>query len=79
MTHPVLSRIPILRAFVDERFLDHRRRASSIAGFATLIVAGVLLEYRLLHDQVVSWDLLAVILTFAVLKLSLFAWYRFND
>ena len=52
---------------------------SSIAGFATLIVAGVLLEYRLLHDQVVSWDLLAVILTFAVLKLSLFAWYRFND
>ena len=79
MTHPVLSRIPILRAFVDERFLDHRRRASSIAGFATLIVAVVLFEYRLLHDQVVSWDLLAVILTFAVLKLSLFAWYRFND
>ena len=79
MTHPILSRIPILRAFVDERFLDHRRRASSIAGFATLIVAGVLFEYRLLHDQAVSWDLLAVILTFAVLKLSLFAWYRFND
>jgi hypothetical protein len=79
MTHPVLSRIPILRAFVDERFLDHRRRASSIAGFATLIVAGVLFEYRLLHDQVVSWDLIAVILTFAVFKLSLFAWYRFND
>ena len=79
MTHPILSRIPILRAFVDERFLDHRRRASSIAGFAALIVAVVLFEYRLLHDQVVSWDLLAVILTFAVLKLSLFAWYRFND
>jgi hypothetical protein len=79
MTHPVLSRIPILRAFVDERFLDHRRRASSIAGFATLLVSGVLFEYRLFHDRVVSWDLLAVILTFAVFKLSLFAWYRFND
>lgn len=79
MTHPVLSRIPILRTFVDERFLDHRRRASSIAGFAALIVALVLFEYRLLHDQVVSWDLLVVILTFAVFKISLFAWYRFND
>ncbi len=79
MTHPVLSRIPILRAFVDERFLDHRRRASSIAGFATLIVAVVLFEYRLLHDQLVSWDLLVVILTFAVFKISLFAWYRFHD
>ena len=33
MTHPVLSRIPILKKFVDERFLDHRRRSSSIAGF----------------------------------------------
>ena len=27
MTHPILSRIPILRKFVDERFLEHRRRS----------------------------------------------------
>jgi hypothetical protein len=79
MTHPILSRIPILRAFVDERFLDHRRRSSSIAGFATLIVSGSLFEYRLFADGKISWDLLIVILTFAVFKISLFAWYRFND
>ncbi|MGC1462224.1 MAG: hypothetical protein WA802_08485 [Terracidiphilus sp.] len=79
MTHPILSRIPILRAFVDERFLDHRRRASSIAGFATLIVSACLFEYRLIVDSKISWDLLIVILTFAVFKISLFAWYRFND
>jgi hypothetical protein len=79
MTHPILSRIPILRAFVDERFLDHRRRASSIAGFATLIVSVCLFEYRLLVESKISWDLLIVILTFAVFKISLFAWYRFND
>jgi hypothetical protein len=79
MTHPILSRIPILRAFVDERFLEHRRRASSIAGFAALIVAGILFEYHLLHDQILSWDLLIVILTFGVVKMGLFFWYRFND
>ncbi len=79
MTHPVLSRIPILRMFVDERFLEHRRRASSIAGFASLIVSGGLFEYRFFADHIWSWDLLAVILTFAIVKLGLFSWYRFND
>jgi hypothetical protein len=79
MTHPVLSRIPILGKFVDERYLEHRRRSSSIAGFATLLFAGALFEYRLFVTHLVSWDLLAVILTFGVVKMTLFFWYRFND
>jgi hypothetical protein len=79
MTHPILSRIPILRAFVDERFLDHRRRASSAAGFATLLVAICIFEYRLFASHILSWDLLAVVSTFAVVKIGMFAWYRFND
>jgi hypothetical protein len=79
MTHPILSRIPILRAFVDERFLEHRRRSSSIAGFATLLIAGVLFEYRIFVSHIISWDLLAVIATFAVVKMSSFFWYRLND
>jgi len=79
VTHPILSRIPYLRAFVDERFLDHRRRSSSTAGFASLILAGALFEYRLFASRMISWDLLAVITMFAVVKLSLFAWYRFHD
>ncbi len=79
MTHPILSRIPYLRAFVDERFLDHRRRSSSTAGFASLILAGCIFEYRLFASHIISWDLLAIITTFAVVKLSLFAWYRFHD
>ena len=78
MTHPILSRIPILRKFIDERFLEHRRRSSSLAGFSTLIVAGGIFEYRIFVDHVISWDLFAVILTFAVVKMSMFAWYRFN-
>ena len=78
MTHPILSRIPILRKFVDERFLEHRRRSSSVAGFSALIVAVGIFEYRIFADHVISWDLFAVILTFAVVKMSMFAWYRFN-
>jgi hypothetical protein len=78
MTHPILSRIPILRAFVDERFLEHRRRASSVAGFATLLAAAGLFEYRFFINHIWSWDLLAVMLTFAVVKTFLFVWYRFN-
>jgi hypothetical protein len=79
MTHPILSRIPILRKFVDERFLEHRRRSSSIAGFATVFVALGLWEYHFIVDHIWSWDLLAVCLTFGVVKMSLFFWYRFND
>jgi hypothetical protein len=79
MIHPVLSRIPILRKLVDERFLEHRRRSSSIAGFATILVALALWEYRFFVNHIWSWDLLTVCLTFGVVKMSLFFWYRFND
>jgi hypothetical protein len=79
MTQSILSRIPILRDFVDERFLEHRRRSSSTAGFVTLLVAGAFFEYRIFVGHVISWDLLAVISTFAIVKISLFFWYRFND
>lgn len=78
MNHPVLNRIPILGKFVDERFLEHRRRASSIAGIATALLAVGLFEYRFIHDHIWSWDLVIVALTFVVLKMSLFAWYRLN-
>jgi hypothetical protein len=78
MTNHVLSRIPILGKFVDERFLDHRRRSTSIAGIAATILALVLFEYRLLVDHIWSWDLLSIALVFVVLKMSLFTWFRFN-
>jgi hypothetical protein len=78
MTHPILNRIPFFGKFVDERFLEHRRRASSIAGITTGVLAVCLWYYRFAFDHVWSWDLFAVALTFVVLKMSLFAWYRLN-
>ena len=78
MTHPVLSRIPILNKFVDERFLDHRRRSSSIAGILSAVLAVALFEYRFFADHIWSWDLFAIALTFVVVKMSLFTWFRFH-
>ena len=79
MTHPILSRIPVLNKFVDERFLDHRRRSSSIAGIATALLAIGLFEYRFFHDHVWSWDLMTIILAFLAIKMSFFAWYRLHE
>lgn len=79
MTPHVLSRVPILGKFVDERFLDHRRRSSSIAGIATALLAIALFEFRLFHDNIWDWELLALALVFLIIKLSLFTWYRMNS
>ena len=78
MTDHFLAKVPILGKFVDERFLDHRRRSSSIAGIVAACLAVVLFEYRFFVDHFWSWDLLAIALTFVVLKMSLFSWFRFN-
>lgn len=78
MSHP-LSRVPVLGKFVDERFLEHRRRSTSAAGIAGALLAVVLFEYRLFHDHRVSWDLLAVALLMVLVKMGMMVWYRFND
>jgi len=78
VTHP-LSRMPFLGQFVDERFLDHRRRASSFAGIVTVILALVLFEYRLIRYHIWNWDLAAVAVVFVAVKFSMFAWYRINE
>lgn len=77
MTHP-LARVPILGQFVDERFLEHRRRASSLAGFSALFVALGFFEYHLLHDGRWDWEMLTVMAVFAVVKTVTFLWQRAN-
>ena len=77
MNLPMVCRVFGITA--DERFLEHRRRSTSLAGITSALVAIGIFEYRLLHDHIWHWDLLAVALTFAVIKLSMMAWYRFND
>ena len=70
---------PPLPEFVDERFLNHRRRATSTAGVTCAVLALVLAYFRWFHDHVVSRDLIAVAVTFIVVKYALFFWYRRTD
>jgi hypothetical protein len=79
MTQHILSKVPILGKFVDERFLEHRRRSTSLAGICGCLVAVGIFEYRLFANHVVSWDLFAVILAMALVKVAMMLWYRFND
>jgi protein-S-isoprenylcysteine O-methyltransferase Ste14 len=68
-----------LPEFVDERFLTHRLRSTSLAGIVASVLALLLFLYREYHDHVIHWDLLAVGLTFVVVKLAALVWYRLND
>lgn len=78
MSHS-LARLPLLGQFVDERFLEHRRRASSLAGIVTAVLAMLVFEYRLIRYHIWSWDLAFVALVFVLLKMCLFTWYRLRD
>ena len=69
----------ILERFVDERFLAHRRHSTALAGQAAIVLAMVLFLWRHYADQVWNWDLLAVGLAFAVVKLGLMAWRLTRD
>jgi hypothetical protein len=78
MAHP-LSRVPILGQFVDERFLEHRRRSTSLAGVAGALLAAGIFEYRVFWQHFIDRSLFAVLATMAVVKIAAMLWFRFND
>ncbi|MGH7742126.1 MAG: hypothetical protein ACRENS_08895 [Candidatus Eiseniibacteriota bacterium] len=63
----------------DERFMQHRRRSTSVAGMAGGLVAATLFYYRLFAQHQLSWDLLAVLGAMVLTKLAMMAWYALND
>jgi len=79
LPHPVLSRIPFLGRFVDERFLEHRRRSTSAAALVAVVLIAVLFEYHLIAERTIHWDLFAILCAMALTKIVLMVWYRFND
>jgi uncharacterized membrane protein YhhN len=74
-----LQKVPILGKLVDERFLSHRRRAQRLAGLTAFLVADFLFGYRYFVNHIRSWDLLAVVLTVAVVYVVLIAWYLITE
>jgi hypothetical protein len=71
--------IPFLGSRIDERFLEHRRRSTSLAGIIGGLVAIGLWAYRWFADHVWNWDLFAVALTIALVKVALMIWYSTTD
>ena len=72
-------RIPLIGRIFDERFLDRRRRSTSLGGIIGGVVAVGLFEYRFFVNHRWSWDLLAVALTIVGVKMTMMAWYLITD
>jgi hypothetical protein len=69
----------ILGLTIDERFLMHRLRSTSIGGLAAVLLAGGLFLFNLYGRHLYRWDLFAVVATAVIVKMSVLAWYRFHD
>jgi hypothetical protein len=69
----------ILPRFVDERFLEHRLRSTSLAGIIGGILAILLWGYRFYFGHVLDWYLFAVAMTFITVKMAMMVWYRLTD
>ena len=67
-----------MERFVDERFLMHRLRSSSVAGMAGAVAAAGLFLYRLYIDHLIEWDVFAVLAVIALIKISMMIYYRFR-
>jgi len=69
----------VLGRLMDERFFTHRRRSTSTAGIVSTVVAWGVLIYRYYVEEIWSWDLFAVVVTFVTFKLGLMTWYYLTD
>ena len=72
-------KIPLLGRLIDERFLNHRVRSTSLAGVISAALALGLFEYRYYFEHIWSWDLLIVGATFVAVKLAVLSWYLLTD
>ena len=70
---------PLLGNAIDERFLMHRLKSTSIAGVVAGTLAMSLFAYRYYVDLIWRWDLLSVGLTMAAVKWALMLWFRWKD
>ena len=71
--------IPIFAKELDERFLTHRLKSTSIAGVVGGVLAVGLFAYQHYVNDVWRWDLFAIAATMAVIKLAAMAWFHFTD
>jgi hypothetical protein len=73
MSNPILNRL--FGSRIDERFLNHRLRSTSLAGIIGGVSASLLFAYRFYVNHVWSWDLLAIALIIVGVKMAMMLWY----
>ena len=71
--------IPILGRAINERFLNHRLKSTSLAGIIGGVFAICLFGYRFYVNHVWSWDLFAVAMTIVGVKMAVMTWYLLTD
>jgi peptidoglycan biosynthesis protein MviN/MurJ (putative lipid II flippase) len=79
MIRKLIYRLLLLDHVADERFQEHGRRSTSAAAIVGVFTLFLLLQYRLLIEHRVSWDLVIVIYAMGATKIALILWYRFNN
>jgi hypothetical protein len=72
-------KFPVLGRAIDERFLTHRLRSTSIAGIVGGALALGLFAYRYYIQHIWSRDLLVVGVTIVAVKLIAMAWFYWTD
>lgn len=71
--------LPILGRLIDERFLTHRLRSTSVAGIAGGVLAIGLWSWHYYVDHIWNWELFSIALTIVGVKLALMTWYFLTD
>ena len=64
---------------IDERFLRHRLRSTSSAGIVGGVLAAGLWYYRYIVDHQLNWDLFAIAVSIAAVKVGMMIYYRITD
>lgn len=64
---------------LDERYFLHRYKATSLAGVVMAVLMGGVFLYSQLHDQVIRWDLAAIMAAGAFTKVIAMIYYRRTD
>ena len=71
--------VSVLGSVVDERFLQHRLRSTSLAGIIGGVLAISMFAYRFYIQNVWNWDLCIVAATIVLVKVGAMLWFRFTD
>jgi len=64
---------------MDERFIMHRYRSTRFAIIVCVVMIGVWINYEMFVNDVLRWDLLVILASTALAKVSAMLYYRLTN